>query len=53
MVKNHFTAVEGMDDFFKEYNKSILADAKKIKDGDIAGDQTRELTVQISNFTFK
>ena len=51
--KNHFTAVEGMDDFFKEYNKSILADAKKIKDGDIAGDQTRELTVQISNFTFK
>ena len=51
--KNHFTAVEGMDDCFKEYNKSILADAKKIKDGDIAGDQTRELTVQISNFTFK
>lgn len=51
--KNHFTVVEGMDDFFKEYNKSILADAKKIKDGDIAGDQTRELTVQISNFTFK
>lgn len=51
--KNHFTAVEGMDDFFKEYNRSILADAKKIKDGDIAGDQTRELTVQISNFTFK
>ena len=51
--KNHFMAVEGMDDFFKEYNKSILADAKKIKDGDIAGDQTRELTVQISNFTFK
>ncbi len=51
--KNHFTAVEGMEDFFKEYNKSILADAKKIKDGDIAGDQTRELTVQISNFTFK
>ena len=51
--KNHFTAVEGMDDFFKEYNKSRLADAKKIKDGDIAGDQTRELTVQISNFTFK
>ena len=52
IAKNHLRPLKhGW--FFKEYNKSILADAKKIKDGDIAGDQTRELTVQISNFTFK
>lgn len=51
--KHRFTSVEAMEEFFKEHNKSILAEVKKIKDGDIAGEQTRELPIKVGDFTFK
>lgn len=51
--KHRFTSVEAMEEFFKEHNKSILAEIKKIKDGDIAGEQTRELPIKVGDFTFK
>ena len=47
-----FTSVDTMDDFFKEHNKTVLAEMKQMKDGDIAGEQKRELTIQIGNFPF-
>ncbi|WP_368135653.1 LPD38 domain-containing protein, partial [Bacteroides caccae] len=50
--KHRFTSVDTMDDFFKEYNKTVLAEMKQMKDGDIAGEQKRELTIQIGNFPF-
>jgi len=51
--KHRFTSVEAMGEFFKEHNKSILAEVKKIKDGDISGEQTRELPIKVGDFTFK
>lgn len=50
--KKRFATVESMEDFFKEYNKSIIADTKKIKDGEMSGNQTRELTIQIGDYSF-
>lgn len=50
--KHRYAAVEAMDDFFKEYNKSVLAEMKQVKDGEIAGDQKRTLTIQIGDFAF-
>lgn len=50
--KHRFTSVDTMDDFFKEHNKTVLAEMKQMKDGDIAGEQKRELTIQIGNFPF-
>ena len=50
--KHRFAAVEAMEDFFKEHNKSILAEMKQMKDGEIAGEQKRELTIQIGDFSF-
>lgn len=50
--KHRFTSVNTMDDFFKEHNKTVLAEMKQMKDGDIAGEQKRELTIQIGNFPF-
>lgn len=50
--KHRFTSIDAMDDFFKEHNKSVLAEMKQMKDGDIAGGQKRELTIQIGGFSF-
>lgn len=50
--KHRFTSVDTMDDFFKEHNKTVLTEMKQMKDGDIAGEQKRELTIQIGNFPF-
>lgn len=50
--KHRFTSVDTMDDFFKEYNKSVLAEMKQMKDGEIAGEQKRELSIQIGDFSF-
>lgn len=52
ICKHRFTSVDTMDDFFKEHNKTVLAEMKQMKDGDIAGEQKRELTIQIGNFPF-
>lgn len=50
--KHRFTSVDTMDDFFKEYNKSVLAEMKQMKDGEISGEQKRELIIQIGDFSF-
>lgn len=50
--KHRFTSVDTMDDFFKEHNKSVLTEMKQMKDGEIAGEQKRELTIQIGDFSF-
>lgn len=50
--KQRFASVEAMEDFFKDYNKKALADMQKIKSGEIAGDQRRELTIRIGDFDF-
>lgn len=50
--KHRFTSVDTMDDFFKEHNKTVLAEMKQMKDGDISEEQKRELTIQIGNFPF-
>ena len=50
--KHRFTSVDTMDDFFKEHNKTVLAEMKQMKDGDISGEQKRELTIQMGNFPF-
>lgn len=50
--KHRFTSVDTMDDFFKEHNKSVLAEMKQMKDGEIAGEQKRELSIQIGDFSF-
>ena len=50
--KHRFATIEAMEDFFKEYNKNIIADTKKIKDGEMSGNQTRELTIQIGDYSF-
>lgn len=50
--KHRFATIEAMEDFFKEHNKSLLAEMKQMKDGDIAGEQKRQLTIQIGDFSF-
>ncbi len=50
--KHRFTSVDTMDDFFKEYNKSVLSEMKQMKDGEISGEQKRELIIQIGDFSF-
>lgn len=50
--KHRFTSVDTIDDFFKEHNKSVLAEMKQMKDGEIAGEQKRELSIQIGDFSF-
>ena len=50
--KHRFTTIDAMEDFFKEHNKSLLAEMKQMKDGDIAGEQKRQLTIQIGDFSF-
>lgn len=50
--KHRFVSVDTMDDFFKEHNKSILAEMKQMKDGEISGEQKRELIIQIGDFSF-
>ena len=51
--KHRFSNVDEMEKLIKEHNKSILAEVKKIKDGDIAGEQTRTLTIEIGNLAFE
>lgn len=50
--KHRFTSVDTMDDFFKEHNKSVLAEMKQMKDGEISGEQKRDLIIQIGDFSF-
>ncbi len=50
--KHRFTSVDTMDDFFKEHNKGVLAEMKQMKDGEISGEQKRELIIQIGDFSF-
>lgn len=50
--KHRFTSVDTMDDFFKEHNKSVLAEMKQMKDGEISGEQKWELIIQIGDFSF-
>lgn len=50
--KHRFTSVDTMDDFFKEHNKSVLAEMKQMKDGEISREQKRELIIQIGDFSF-
>lgn len=50
--KHRFTSVDTMDDFFKEHNMSVLAEMKQMKDGEISGEQKRELIIQIGDFSF-
>ena len=50
--KHRFTSVDTMDDFFKEHNKSVLAEMKQMKDGEISGEQKLELIIQIGDFSF-
>lgn len=50
--KHRFASVEAMEDFFKDHNKSVLAEMKQMKDGEIAGEQKRELTIKIGDFSF-
>lgn len=50
--KHRFTSVDTMDDFFKEHNESVLAEMKQMKDGEISGEQKRELIIQIGDFSF-
>ena len=50
--KHRFATIEAMEDFFKEHNKSLLAEMKQMKEGEIAGEQKRQLTIQIGDFSF-
>lgn len=50
--KHRFTTIDAMEDFFKEHNKSLLAEMKQMKDGEIADEQKRQLTIQIGDFSF-
>ena len=50
--KNRFNSVDAMEEFFKAHNKSALEVMKQLKDGDIAGDQKRELTIEVGDFKF-
>jgi len=50
--KHRFSSVEAMEDYLKEHNKTALDAMKQMKDGNIAGEQKRELTIQIGKFTF-
>ena len=49
---SELNGTRSIDDFFKEYNKSLLAEMKQMKDGEIAGEQKRQLTIQIGDFSF-
>ncbi len=50
--KNSFTSIEAMEDFLKEHNKNALAVMKQMKEGEIAGEQKRQLTIDIGDFSF-
>ena len=50
--KHRFTTIDAMEDFFKEHNKSLLAEMKQMKDGGGVGEQKRQLTIQIGDFSF-
>ncbi|MFR9542118.1 MAG: LPD38 domain-containing protein [Rikenellaceae bacterium] len=50
--KNKFSSIDEMTDFFKQYNKSVAEESKRMKEGGDADEQTRELVVNIGDFTF-
>ena len=50
--KHRFTTIDAMEDFLKEHNKGLLAEMKQMKDGGIAGEQKRQLTIQIGDYSF-
>ena len=50
--KNRFASVKAMEDFFKEHNKAALDAMKQMREGNVASEQKRDLTIQIGNFNF-
>ncbi|MBR3792374.1 MAG: hypothetical protein IKK27_00310, partial [Alistipes sp.] len=50
--KDAFASVSAMDDFIKEYNKTILDAQKQLKDGAQVGPQTRTLPIKVDGYTF-
>lgn len=51
--KRSFTSFDEMSDFFKEHNKNILDEVKKMKQNGAAGDQTRQISISLGGYTFK
>ena len=51
--KRNFTSFDEMSDFFKEHNKNILDEVKKMKQNGAAGDQTRQISISLGGYTFK
>ena len=51
--KHRFNSVESMDDFFKEHNKGMLSEMKKMKESNATiGEEKRELKVDVDDYTF-
>lgn len=51
--KRSFTSFDEMGDFFKEHNKNILDEVKKMKQNGASGDQTRQISISLGGYTFK
>lgn len=51
--KRSFTSFDEMSDFFKEHNKNILDEVKKMKQNGASGDQTRQISISLGGYTFK
>ena len=51
--KRSFTSFDEMGDFFKEHNKNILDEVKKMKQNGTVGDQTRQISISLGGYTFK
>ncbi len=49
--KHKFGSIDAMDDFFKGYNKDILDETKRMKEGG-ADVQTRQLSISLDGYTF-
>ena len=49
--KHKFSGIDAMDDFIKEYNKGILDESKKMKEGGADG-QTRQISISLGGYTF-
>ena len=50
--KHRYSSIEAMQEYFKDHNKSILAEMKQMKDGEVSGEQKRELSIKIGDFTY-
>ncbi len=50
--KHRYSSIEAMQEYFKDHNKSILAEMKQMKEGEVSGEQKRELSIKIGDFTY-